>query len=631
MTSYTYKPVTTSQIRLVTVTQPVQDGPLEASLEHVELNPEDPIKYTALSYCWGDPSNLVELPCDGGVLRVTPSLYEALGEIIKFSPHKALWIDQICINQDDLEEKAEQVSKMNMIYDKAETVLAWLGPAIASTPLAFDFVKKVGDIALPKATDMFRWDAYADDGEHEKTKLERVEKFTQEQSLELGIPFNDETSWDAFSEFFDRPWFQRMWTVQEIIQARKAIVVCGPHSLPWEHVSAAARWFCHKAKAIHDRNSRRVDGMCLVTQMVAISWRSKSGSEYMPQLFGQKTRPTCKWALRDLLERLRPRQATDPRDKVFALVGISEEDHRFWGDKGVRIDYSLSVEEVYAQATEEIIKSEFMDGLDTIWSARQRSKVPEWPSWVPDWRMETGYGCTWGIGQPFKATDGDKGKHAFIPTEEPLTLAVQGKIIGLVTYRSQYRHFGELFQNSRLREVYNDCMDRLKSYPTGEQVETAFGLTLIGGLPLTKTLQSKNVTTETYTEKYMDFYDVTQMSRETPEQDAARNEILQTFYKLGFDLSWIQEVMDAYCERRFFVTDSGHMGLGHHDVLEGDLIVAVLGLRWPCVLRPKSENHDDGFEFIGEAYCHGLMSGEAIQELPKDEDGNCIGQRILLK
>lgn len=631
MTSYTYKPVTTSQIRLVTVTQPVQDGPLEASLEHVELNPEDPIKYTALSYCWGDPSNLVELPCDGGVLRVTPSLYEALGEIIKFSPHKALWIDQICINQDNLEEKAEQVSKMNMIYDKAETVLAWLGPAIASTPLAFDFVKKVGDIALPKATDMFRWDAYADDGEHEKTKLERVEKFTQEQSLELGIPFNDETSWDAFSEFFDRPWFQRMWTVQEIIQARKAIVVCGPHSLPWEHVSAAARWFCHKAKVIHDRNSRKVDGMCLVTQMVAIPWRSKSGSEYMPQLFGQKTRPTCRWALRDLLERLRPRQATDPRDKIFALVGISEEDRRFWGDKGVRIDYSLSVEEVYAQATEEIIKSEFMDGLDTIWSARQRSEVPGWPSWVPDWRMETGYGCTWGIGQPFKATEGEKGEHTFIPTEEPLTLAVQGKIIGRVTYRSQYRHFGELFQNSRLREVYNDCMDRLKSYPTGEQVETAFGLTLIGGLPLTKTLQSKNVTTETYTEKYMDFYDVTQMSRETPEQDAARNEILQTFYKLGFDLSWIQEVMDAYCERRFFVTDCGHMGLGHHDVLEGDLIVAVLGLRWPCVLRPKSENHDDGFEFIGEAYCHGLMSGEAIQELPKDEDGNYIGQLILLK
>ncbi|RSM01906.1 hypothetical protein CEP52_008283 [Fusarium oligoseptatum] len=78
---------------------------------------------------------------------------------------------------------------MNMIYDKAETVLAWLGPAIESTPLGFDFVKKVGDIALPKATDMFRWDAYADDGEHEKTKLERVEEYTQEKVSRVRHPF----------------------------------------------------------------------------------------------------------------------------------------------------------------------------------------------------------------------------------------------------------------------------------------------------------------------------------------------------------------------------------------------------------------------------------------------------------
>ncbi|KAM0418964.1 hypothetical protein ACHAPT_012122 [Fusarium lateritium] len=629
MASYTYKPVAASQIRLVTVTQAARDGSLEASIEHVELDPEDPIKYTALSYCWGNPGSRVKVPCDGEVLNITTSLYEALAEVIKFSPNKALWIDQVCINQEDMEEKSEQVSKMNMVYDKAETVLAWLGPAIASTPAAIDFVKKVGDIAMPTATDMFRWDSYGD--EHENTKLERVEKYTQEQSLELGIPFDDLTTWDAFSEFFDRPWFQRMWTVQEIIQARKAIVVCGPHSLPWEYVSAAARWFCYKAKAIHDRNSREVDGMCLITQMVQIPWRSKSGSEYYPQLFGQKMRPTCRWALRDLLERLRPRQATDPRDKVYALVGISEEDHRLWGDKGVVVDYSLSVEEVYAQATEEIIKSEWTDGLDVIWSARQRSDVPGWPSWVPDWRQKTGYGCSWGIGEPFKKTDAEIGKHTFIPTQEPLTLAVQGKVIGRVTYKSQYRHFGELFQNNRLRELHHDCMERLKSYPTGEQVETALGLTLIGGPPLTKTLQKTEITMETYTEKYMDFYDVTQMSRETPEEDAARNEILKTFYKLGFDLTWIQEVLNAYCERRFFVTDSGHMGLGHHDMLEGDLIVAVVGLSWPCVLRPKSENHDDGFEFIGEAYFHGFMNGEAIQELPKDEEGAHIGQVFLLK
>ncbi|KAJ3533941.1 hypothetical protein NM208_g7761 [Fusarium decemcellulare] len=629
MSSYTYAPLAKSEIRLVTVSQAEQDGQLQATIQHVELNTEDPITYTALSYCWGDPASRVEVPCDGKLLNITTSLHEALCEIIKFSPHKALWIDQICINQGDMLEKAQQVSMMNVIYDKAETVLAWLGPAVDSTSTAVDFVKKVGEIAMPTATDMFRWDNYGDD--HEATKLERVEEFTQEQSQELGIPFDNFASWDSFSEFFDRAWFQRMWTVQEIIQARKAIVVCGAYSLPWEYVSAAARWFCHKAKAIHERNKRQVDGMCLATQMVMIPWRAKMGSEYNPQLLGQKTRPTCKWGLRDLLERLRPRLATDPRDKVYALVAISEVDDQFCSDEGSGIDYSLSVREVYTQATNEIIKSDPTADLDVIWSARQRSSEPGWPSWVPDWRLETGYGCSWGIGQPLKTSGRPNGVHTYIPTDEPLTLAVQGKIIGKVTHTNQYRHLGELFQHNRLREVYDACMDRLKSYPTGEQVETAFGLTLIGGQPLTKALIKAETSLETYTAKYMDFYDVTQMSRATPEEDAARNETLKGFYQLGFDRGWIEAILNTYCERRFYVTDTGYMGLGHHEMIEGDMIAVVVGLRWPCVLRPKSDNHDDGFEFIGEAYCHGMMDGEGIQDLPQDEDGSYQGQQFLLK
>ncbi|KAF4970554.1 hypothetical protein FSARC_2463 [Fusarium sarcochroum] len=590
MSNYTYSPVSKSEIRLVSVKPSGSDGKLEASIQHVELDPEDPIKYTALSYTWGDPTSRVQIPCDGKVLNITTSLHEALLEIIKFSPH-----------------------------DEAETVLAWLGPALESTKLAVDFVKKVGEIALPTATDMFRWDNY--DDSHEETKLERIENLTHEQSHELGIPFDDSTSWDAFSEFFDRPWFQRMWTVQEIIQARKAIVVCGAYSLPWEHVSAAARWFCYKAKAIHDDNDREVDGMCLVTQMVAIPWRAKMGSEYLQELMGQKTRPTCKWGLRDLLEALRPRLATDPRDKVFALLGISDED--------MPVDYSISVKDAYTQATDTIIKLGFED-LGVIWSARQRNSEPGWPSWVPDWRLKTGTGCQWGIGAPLKTSGQPNGRHSYIATTEPHALAIRGKTIGRVTYKSQYRHFGDLFQNSQLREVHNACMERLDTYPTGENVETAFGLTMIGGLPLPKGLQKRGTSLETYAEKYMWFYDVSQMPRNTPDEEAARDEELQKSYKIGLDLSWIQEVQAAYCERRFVVTDSGHMGLAHHEVLEGDLIVVVVGLQWPCVLRPKSDKHQDGFEFIGDAYCHGVMNGEAVQDILQNE-GDDNGQVFLLK
>ncbi|XEV03017.1 hypothetical protein FSHL1_008304 [Fusarium sambucinum] len=627
MSAYTYKPVSKSEIRLVVFkTSGPDEQQLEASIKNVTLDPENPTTYTALSYCWGDAVERIEVPCDGEILSITKSLHEALAEITKSRQSEPLWIDQICINQEDIAEKSEQVSKMNEIYDKAETVVAWLGPAVDNTELAIGFVKKVGDVALPTATNMFRWDSYGE--EHEKTKLERTEALTTEQSRELGIPFDDADSWTAFVDFFDRPWYQRMWTVQEIIQARKAIVICGPHSIPWEHVSAAARWYCYKAGAIHQDHQREVHGASLAGQMSTIAWRMREGSEYYPSLFNRSAHPTCKWSLRDLLENLRPRLATDPRDKVFALLGISDVDRGYWGNKGMAVNYSMSLVDVFTQATDEIIKSDPRSDLNVIWSARQRNDEAEWPSWVPDWRLDTGTGCAWGIGAPFKTEGNPNGEHVYIPTEEPRSLAVKGKVIGRVTYKNQYRHFGELFQESHLREVYIACMERLSAYPTGEDVETAFGLTLIGGLPFPAGLKKKDTSLETYTAKYMQFYDNTQMPMRTPEEEEKRDEALAETYKVGLDMTWLQEVLGAYCERRFIVTDSGHMGLAHHEVLEGDVIAVVMGLQWPCVLRPKSERHDDGYKFIGDAYCHGVMNGEAMEGIISGSDE---GQVFTLK
>ena len=120
MIAYTYSPVSESEIRLVTFSF---TDHLEANIKNVQLNPEDPLKYTALSYCWGNATDRVEVPCDGKILSITTSLHEAILAINEFSPGQDLWIDQICINQDNLTEKSEQVSKMNLIYD-SEAVLS---------------------------------------------------------------------------------------------------------------------------------------------------------------------------------------------------------------------------------------------------------------------------------------------------------------------------------------------------------------------------------------------------------------------------------------------------------------------------------------------------------------------------
>lgn len=118
MSTYVYNPVSKSEIRLVTIKSSGLDGQkLELNITNVELNPDKPITYTAVSYCWGNAAESVKIPCDGMMISVTTSLHEALLAITKFSPDQALWIDQICINQGDVVEKSDQVSKMNLIYD----------------------------------------------------------------------------------------------------------------------------------------------------------------------------------------------------------------------------------------------------------------------------------------------------------------------------------------------------------------------------------------------------------------------------------------------------------------------------------------------------------------------------------
>lgn len=255
----------------------------------------------------------------------------------------------------------------------------------------------------------FRAEEYADD----RDNLETHEEVSVEESIRLGISFDDEDSSAAFVDFFDHPWFQRIWIVQEILPARKAVVLCGTHSLDWTELQAAARWFYYKAGKMHGKQRPAVSGIDLPVGM-HLPWCAREGSEYLPGLPGQKTRPVYKWPLRRLLKAFRLRLATEPRDKVYALLGISEVGIEYKAD-GIdfAVDYAQDVKHVFAAATRVMIDSGDVteDDLDIIMAARRRNAEDDWPSWVPDWRLETGYGCSWGIGYPLPDTSGGMWKH----------------------------------------------------------------------------------------------------------------------------------------------------------------------------------------------------------------------------
>lgn len=338
------------------------------------------------------------------------------------------------------------------------------------------------------------------------------------------------------------------------------------------------------------------------------------GSEYLGDLLGQKTTPTYRWDLQRLLSTFRQRKATDPRDKVYALLGLS--DLNFDVESGrFKVDYSQDIKTIFTYAARAIIKRETMSNLNVLLQGRRTTctceddaqpQAADWPSWVPDWRRHMGTGCEWGVGQHFGEWHDDHAAGTHVDEEEeevvgegkygPFALRARGTIIGRAVHVSRHHHFSQLIQHGHLREARDKFVSMVSTYPTGEAVDTAFALTMVGGV-LPKLILEEGTTMDMYADKYLGFVDVLMMPRNSPEENELRQQQGMQYFRLGFNNDWLQAVLKAYCERRWYILDTGHVGLGNHNMQEGDVIAKLTGLGVPCVLRPCGG--EEGYRFIG--------------------------------
>ncbi|KAL1619551.1 hypothetical protein SLS56_010045 [Neofusicoccum ribis] len=112
------------------------------SLVHYSLDDAPP--YEAVSYAWGHTARFEKLPMsDGNNLRITKSVFEAIPYLVDRSETGLLWLDQICIDQDDLEERGHQVALMRDVYRGASRTLIWLGLEDRETRLAVSIVEEL--------------------------------------------------------------------------------------------------------------------------------------------------------------------------------------------------------------------------------------------------------------------------------------------------------------------------------------------------------------------------------------------------------------------------------------------------------------------------------------------------------
>ncbi|KAL8402568.1 hypothetical protein RB596_009081 [Gaeumannomyces avenae] len=315
---YTYTSLPEGSVRLLRLLpNPDEKSRIECQLITFSmLGPGVTHPYEALSYVWGSEHNEQPIYIDGNVLRVTANLHVALSHLRHWFLERILWVDAICINQDDKPEKEQQVQSMAKIYAKASRVIVWLGEASDN-----------GDQAL-EAIRMAAQEQYTDSAIYEPNHQATLALSHQD----LANSSNNEAN-QAILRLLQRPWFQRIWVLQEVAAARHVLIKCG--SMEIEGYA-----FCSGMDALKHYQSSPEPSSLIRSVAYLIRGAFRPTHENRPAgRVSLSIRP-----LGELVDMYHGRKATDRRDKVYALLGMSSDDP---DAAGLSANYGTSWNDVF--------------------------------------------------------------------------------------------------------------------------------------------------------------------------------------------------------------------------------------------------------------------------------------------
>ncbi|KAI1100557.1 HET-domain-containing protein [Jackrogersella minutella] len=296
-----------------------------------------PPEYFALSYCWGDSLNQSPIEVDGEIIYVSRNLAAALRHS-GFHPGTLIWADAICIDQHNVNEKAHQIRLMGLIYSKAQATAVWLGEEGRDTQCALTFLEEIG---------------------FDQNQMSHISNDVFIRTLRnTRRPVR---SLRGLYELLIRPYWERVWIIQEISKARTVWVRCG--SLYFNLGSLIA---C----------SEHVDGL-LQRNRILISTIQEFR---LQELEARRGGP--RMTLLQALIRSRYSLATNPRDKIYALLNLARDGN----DLVPTPTYTEPVEEVFRELTMVFLQSPHpMEAaiLSTWAPVNVGSEIR--PSWLVDW------------------------------------------------------------------------------------------------------------------------------------------------------------------------------------------------------------------------------------------------------
>ncbi|KAI0426556.1 heterokaryon incompatibility protein-domain-containing protein [Xylaria sp. FL1042] len=628
-----YQPITgKTEIRLLTLEPGQPDEEIKCSLVNVKLSWRT--RYEALSYTWGDPTVTMPIKLSGHDVEVTSNLHSALKDLRYTDKPRCLWVDAVCINQTDLQEKGQQILLMGSIYSHARRVLIYLGPTDSDVGQA---MKTIGILnSKMKALHFGRY----------MSRLNSLGSWVRVlfDYLPSQRPLPEDFDWGPVVKLLQRPWFERTWIIQEAILARRGLVICGDKSVPWltfERVAHDIYMYHYTVKAIpsyhliHDA----VEGLDMMRLARRDQRRLHSMSVSSVLNVGGALHEYTK--LLDLLFDTREFLCSNHRDKIYGLLGVTNENIH---NKYIIPDYTLSVEEVFKSfVLWEVLNNRNLRVLG--FNSDTASTMYSLPSWTPDF---TKLSHRKPLLRREKRVSFSSGGNTTVEAQlsEDGTLCLKGQIMDTVhtvatahgTFSNQIyipssppkRVIGEQKQlqwycDLRMKEkwltevlsIATATFDRLEAnkmpllrFYTPTKSTTTIQILGKPRRPewelLWRTLTCNHTvvlsTVPSYYREWVIAY--TDLVRGGLQ---AKEDFVQTW------LARAQQVENgiAYFAqgRRFAGTEGGLIGWVPEETVEGDIVVIPYGSRVPFVVRNVSEGK---YRLIGECYIHGLMDGQAI-------------------
>lgn len=622
-------------------------GVLCLDLVRFDIGSEPP--YRALSYTWGAPeeneSDNVEAEetfvlINGECHDVTTNLLDAILQLRESYPDDSyVWIDALCINQGDLEERRVQVAIMDSIFQNADEVVVWLGQANAHTADIFALVDKVGALDRP----FFRLFGHAE---------------SPNQLSSYGLPDKADEIWRHYMELYERRWFHRGWVIQEVVMAKRAIVHWGAFQMPWAKLVAGSKIFLPErlrkfffsqfrghVEHIHSlalgRNAYRIgliQEACLQSnfeQLLIVKICTGKGGF-----------ASAEHILLHLMRMARDFSWTDPRDRVYSLLGLVNFTARLHNVPPLDLmpDYreSKTAAAVLTEAATAIINRSKCLGIIAQVSDMSFRKIKDLPSWVPDFVRSPNF--SQGRRTIFKA-------YGNRVTDKPLyeiqgrTLHVQGRRIGSVDETLNLDHGGRL--SDILKLVAMAYKARLPSEQDRAEVlwrtmvwdvyghsaagdehpaPSFLGDSFIGWI---RSIASSQMNLQTERDSSGSTVSVGSVPLPAEGPDLASTTAkLKAALGLSSGTSIGHHKMDAPAGRaeadgeefkshsgtvtwsqRLLLLDTGYLAMGPKSSEVRDEIWVIPGCIFPMVLRSGS---DGSHIVMGRAYVHGAMHGEAV-------------------